>query len=109
MLGAKPGVAACINKIESIWNCHGRAVQLVDGDTIKAIKIIRDSSDAAFELTKVIKCPMFSKPQEKNIKYSPKKKWASSRLRREMQQVTLVAQYYAQIVDPSEGHCYKAV
>ena len=37
--------------------CHGRALQLGEGDTIKEIKIIRCS----FELTKVIKCSMFWK------------------------------------------------
>ena len=41
--------------------CYGKALQLVDGDTIKAIKIIRGSLDAAFELTKVINCSMFLK------------------------------------------------
>ena len=52
MVGAKTGVAACINEIESIWLiCHGHAVKLADSDTIKAIKIIRDSLDAGFELT----------------------------------------------------------
>ena len=52
--------------------CHGHALQLVDGDTIKAIKIIRGSLDAAFELTKVIKCSPFLKLQEKN-KILPKR------------------------------------
>ena len=62
MVGAKTGVAACINEIESIWHiAMVHALQLVDGDTIKAIKIIRGSLDAAFELTKVIKCSMFLK------------------------------------------------
>ena len=46
--------------------CYGKALQLVDGDTIKAIKIIRGSLDAAFELTKVINCSMFLKSQGKN-------------------------------------------
>ena len=36
--------------------CYGQALQLADGDTIKAIKIIRAFLDAAFELTKIIKC-----------------------------------------------------
>ena len=62
MLGAKTGVAVCINENEFIWHCHGHALQLVDGDTIKIIKINRGSLDTAFELTKVIKCSMFSKP-----------------------------------------------
>ena len=42
-------------------NCYSQALQLADGGTIKAIKIIRGSLDAAFELTKVIKCSMFLK------------------------------------------------
>ena len=37
----------------------GQALQLAEGDTIKAIKRIRGSLDAAFELTKVIKCSLF--------------------------------------------------
>ena len=41
--------------------CYGQALQLADGDTIKAIKRIRGSLDSAFELTKVIKCSMFLK------------------------------------------------
>ena len=40
---------------------YGQAVQLADGDTIKAIKRIRGSLDAAFELTNVIKCSVFLK------------------------------------------------
>ena len=39
--------------------CYGQALQLADGGTIKAIKIIRGSLDAAFELTKVIKYSVF--------------------------------------------------
>ena len=62
MVGAKTGVAACINEIESIW--HIATVTLfswTDSDAIEATKIIRGSLDAAFELTKVIKCSMFLK------------------------------------------------
>ena len=62
--------------------CHRHASQLVDGDNIKANKIIRGSLDAAFELAKVIKCSMFLN-QTKKIKYSPKREGASSRLRKE--------------------------
>ena len=62
MLGAKAGVAACINEIQPIKHCHGHALQLVYRDTIKGIKIIRDPLDTAFKLTKVIKCSVFSKP-----------------------------------------------
>ena len=49
--------------------CHGHAFQLVDGDTIKAIKIIRGSLDAAFELTKV-NYLMFLKTLKLYINYS---------------------------------------
>ena len=43
--------------------------------------MIRGSLDQAFELTKVIKCSAFKNIVTK-IKYSPKRKWASSRLRK---------------------------
>ena len=62
MVGAKTGVAVCINEIESIW--HIATVKLlsqIDSDTIKATKIIRGSLDAAFEFTKVNKCSTFLK------------------------------------------------
>ena len=48
MTGAKSGVAAPINEIEShthLTHCHACALE-----TIKAIKIIRGNLDAAFEL-----------------------------------------------------------
>ena len=61
MVGAKTGVAACINKIVRLTYCGGPALQLLDGDTIKPMQIIRGSLDAAFELTKVIKCSIFLK------------------------------------------------
>ena len=41
--------------------CYGHGLKLVVGDTIKVIKIMRGSLDAAFELTKVFKCSMFLK------------------------------------------------
>ena len=37
---------------------HGHALQLAVGETIKAIKIIRDTLDTAFELNKLIKYSM---------------------------------------------------
>ena len=43
MIGAKTRVATHINKIESqahLRHCHGHALQLAVGETIKAIKII---------------------------------------------------------------------
>ena len=58
MVGAMTGVATRINEIEShahLTHCNGRALQLVVGDTIKAIKILRGTLDAAFELNKLIK------------------------------------------------------
>ena len=65
-----------------LTSCHGHARQLIDGDTIKAIKIIRSSLDEAFELTKVIKCSVFLKSYEKN-QNSPKTEGASSTLRKD--------------------------
>ena len=58
MVGAKTGVAACINEIESILHI---AMVTLFSDTIKATEMIRGSLDAAFQLTKVIKCSMFLK------------------------------------------------
>ena len=59
----KTGVAACTKETESIWHIATVRlfIQLADGDTIKAIKRIRGSLDAVFEMTKVIKCSMFLK------------------------------------------------
>ena len=70
MIGTKTGVAAYIKEIEShahLTHCHGDALQLVVSETIKAIKIMRDTLDAAFELI--------------NFKYSLKMQEASNRLR----------------------------
>ena len=56
MVGAKTGVATRINEIEShahLTHYHGHALQLVVSETIKAIKIMRDTLDAAFELNKL--------------------------------------------------------
>ena len=61
MVGAKTGVATHINQIEShthLTHCHGHAPQLADGETIKAIKIMRGTLDATFELNKLIKYSM---------------------------------------------------
>ena len=58
MVGTMTGVATRINEIEShahVTHCHGHALQLVVGDTIKAIKILRGTLDAAFEVNKLIK------------------------------------------------------
>ena len=58
MAGAKIEVVAHINKIEShalCTNCHGLALPLVVGETIKAIKIMRGILEAAFKLNRLIK------------------------------------------------------
>ena len=57
MFGAKTGVEPHINKTEShahLTHYHGHALQLVVGETIKAMKIIRGTLDAAFELNKLL-------------------------------------------------------
>ena len=51
-------------------HCYGHALQLAVGDTIKAIKLMGDTLDAAFEVNKV-------------IKYSLKRETAFNRLREE--------------------------
>ena len=70
MVGAKTGVAMHIQEIEPralLTYCYGHALQLAVGDTIKAIKLMRDTLDTALELNKV-------------IKYSPKRETAFDRL-----------------------------
>ena len=73
MVGAKTGVATQIKEIEPralLTHCYGHALQLAVSDTIRAIKLMRDILDAAFELNKL-------------IKYSPKRERALNRLREE--------------------------
>ena len=56
MFGAKTGEETHINKIVShahLTHYHGHTLQLVAGETIKAIKIIRGTLDTAFELNKL--------------------------------------------------------
>ena len=56
MFGAKTGVETHINEIEShahLTHYHGHALQLVVGETIKAIKVIVGTLDAGFELNKL--------------------------------------------------------
>ena len=58
MVGAKTEVVAYISKIEShahCSHCHGLALPLVVGETIKAIKIMRGILEAAFKLNRLIK------------------------------------------------------
>ena len=58
MVCAKTGIATHINETEShahLTRCHGHALQFAVGETSKAIKIMRGTLDAAFELNKLIK------------------------------------------------------
>ena len=69
MVGAKTGVATRMSEIEShahLTHCHGHALQLPVGGTIKAIKIMRCTLDAAFELNKLIKYSMVQKSEKEN-------------------------------------------
>ena len=73
MVGAKTGVATRIKEIEPralLTHCYGHALQLAVSDTIRAIKLMRNILDAAFEMHKL-------------IKYSPKRERAFNRLRGE--------------------------
>ena len=68
MVGAKTGVASHITEIEShayLTHCHGQALQLAVGETIKAIKIMRCTLDVASELNKLIKYSMVQKSYKK--------------------------------------------
>ena len=50
-----------LSEIEShahLTHCHGHALPLTVGETIKTIKIMRGTLDAAFELNKLIKYSM---------------------------------------------------
>ena len=78
MAGVKTGVATHINEIEPqvhLRHCHGHALQLAIGETIKTIKIMKSTPDAAFELNKLVKYSI------KKIQYSLKKEGTSNRLR----------------------------
>ena len=58
MVGTKAGEATRINEMEShahLTHCHDHALQLAISDTIKTIKIMRSTLDAAFELNELIK------------------------------------------------------
>ena len=64
MAGAKTGVATHINETEChthLTHFHGLTFQLTVGETIKAIKIMRCTLDAALELNKLIKYFMVQK------------------------------------------------
>ena len=58
MVGAKTIVATAISDIElhaRLTHSHDHALQLTVGETIKAIKIMRGTLDAALEFNKLIK------------------------------------------------------
>ena len=58
MAGSKAGIVTHINEIEShahLTHCHCYVLQSAIGQTIKAIKIMRGTLDATFELNKLIK------------------------------------------------------
>lgn len=74
MSGAKKGVAANITKQEprAIYtHCYGHAINLAVGDTVKRSKVMRDSLDTVFEMSKI-------------IKYSPRRDTILEQLKREM-------------------------
>ena len=62
MVGAKTGIATHINEIElhaHLRHCYGYALQLAVGETIKAIKIMWCTVEAACQLlNKLIKYSM---------------------------------------------------
>ena len=67
-------IATRINEIEPsalLTQCHGHALQLANGDTIKAVKLMRGELDTALELNKI-------------IIYSPKKEGDFNRLRKQI-------------------------
>lgn len=74
MSGAKKGVAANITKQEprAIYtHCYGHALNLAVGDTVKRSKVMRDSLDTVFEMSKL-------------VKYSPRRDTILEQLKREM-------------------------
>lgn len=58
MCGVRNGVAAQISSEESrsiFIHCYGHALNLAAGETIKSNKILRDTLDTTFEISKLIK------------------------------------------------------
>ena len=98
MVGAKTGVATRIKQIEPralLTHCYGCALQLAVCDTIKAIKLMRDTLDAAFEVNKL-------------IKYSPKRERAFKRLRKKTAPENPGYRTLCRLVGLSEWYLYKA-
>ena len=74
MAGHRSGVAAQILSVESratYTHCYGHALNLAASDSIKKNKILRDTLDAAFEISKL-------------LKYSPKRDAIFNRLKDEL-------------------------
>ena len=74
MSGAKSGVAKQISAKEPravYTHCYGHALNLAVGDTIKQIKLLRDSMDTTFEMSKL-------------VKYSPKRDTLFEKLKQEL-------------------------
>lgn len=74
MSGAKKGVAANISAVESraiYTHCYGHALNLAIGDTMKASKVMRDTMDTVYEISKL-------------IKYSPKRNAKLQELKHQM-------------------------
>ena len=86
---------------------HGHALQLDVSETIKAIKIIRATLDAAFELNKLIKYSMAWKSYKKQSNTFLKGKELPKGWEKELHQETLVAEHCNQIVGLSQAHCCK--
>ena len=58
MKGAKNGVATQLLKDERravYMHCYGHALNLSVGDTVKQCKLMKDSLDTAFEVSKLVK------------------------------------------------------
>ena len=58
MIGAKSGVATQIKKDEPraiLTHCYGHALQLAVGDTVKGIKLLGNTLDTTYEISKLLK------------------------------------------------------
>ena len=80
MVGAETAVATYINEIMShvhLTHCHGYPLQLAVGETIKAVKIMRDTLGETYQIL------IWLKNHRKKIKYSLKREVASNRLRQD--------------------------
>ena len=58
MKGAKSGVATQLLKDEPravYMHCYGHALNLAVGDTVKRCKLMKDSLDTTFEVSKLVK------------------------------------------------------